>query len=492
MNKPELFSDSNQATYCPEDNKLRLYVGRVPRPEYEALRAEGWTSTPKQDCDFVAVWTIERENTALSYAGIIGDEDQSPTDRAADRAERFADYRDKRRADAGYQADRFEGQDLVHGNQSETKAERAAARHAATGARACNMWEKAEYWQSRTAGVISHALYLCKPSVRMGRIKEIETDMRRIEKESTDYSARRTLVLKCDTGEKIRYVLDRIRDYCDYKHPREPQGPEWSLSHWMDHAADPIIPTEAREMYLAAHPERDFTQGRGYQHLQLRLAYERQMIEAVGGMAGEETVEVGGRFNGQVVYKVNKSSVSGRITTIEVLSTEKRYSWRDTLAVQGYYFHTVDIERSTGGGYTAPEAGDLALVESIRAELAAKKKAGKVTIPLINPTLESARKLQAVLNAEYSRWSSNSDASDITEITQARYSANSGGSYAMCEATEFDAEGRRCAHTRGAVPAFKVRLRVRGNDGGASVIVLTDKPQKGLPELVPVAQGVTA
>ena len=55
MNKPELFDDSNSATYCPEDDKLRLYVGRVPRDEYEALRAEGWQSTAKQDCDFSAV-----------------------------------------------------------------------------------------------------------------------------------------------------------------------------------------------------------------------------------------------------------------------------------------------------------------------------------------------------------------------------------------------------------------------------------------------------
>jgi len=36
------------ATYCPEDDKLRLYVGRVPRDEYERLRSEGWTALHKQ------------------------------------------------------------------------------------------------------------------------------------------------------------------------------------------------------------------------------------------------------------------------------------------------------------------------------------------------------------------------------------------------------------------------------------------------------------
>ena len=86
---PEQISSTGSATYCPEDNKLRLYVGRVPRPEYDALRAEGWTSTPKQGCDFVAHWTPERRDTAIAYGdGFIGDEDQSPAG-SADLATRF-------------------------------------------------------------------------------------------------------------------------------------------------------------------------------------------------------------------------------------------------------------------------------------------------------------------------------------------------------------------------------------------------------------------
>ena len=106
MKNQELYNENNESTYCPEDDKLRLYVGRVPREEYLELRKEGWTSTPKQSCDFVGVWTPDREDTALSYAGFIGDEDQGPAERAADRAERFAGYRDNRRADAGYYADK--------------------------------------------------------------------------------------------------------------------------------------------------------------------------------------------------------------------------------------------------------------------------------------------------------------------------------------------------------------------------------------------------
>src|SRR5690606_39283476 len=53
-------------------------------------------------------WTPQREDTALSYAGEILDEDELPQDRAADRAERFAGYRDKRTAEAIAQAERYE------------------------------------------------------------------------------------------------------------------------------------------------------------------------------------------------------------------------------------------------------------------------------------------------------------------------------------------------------------------------------------------------
>lgn len=489
MNKPELFSESNQATYCPEDNKLRLYVGRVPRDEYLALKAEGWTSTPRQTCDFVAVWTVNRENTAISYAGIIGDEDQSPTDRAADRAERFAGYRDNRRAGAGYQADRFESVDPVHGYQSEARAERSAARHERIGSRAVNMWEKAEYWQMRTSGVISHALHLCKPHVRMGRMKEIETDIRRMEKAAEEYNLRRKLWLEASTDERLQKCLDYVSGHHQYQHPRI-ESRKASL-YYLVNGEDPITLQDARELYLSDPAECDVSKSREYQHLQLRISYERQMIEAAGGMAGDEEIKVGGRHCGLIVFKVNKSSVSGRVTTIEVLSKEPRYRHIECACCQGYYFHTVDAERSSGGAYTPPTAEDIAIVESIKAELKAKKSAGKLSIPLINPTPESARKLQEVINAERKKWASGDSDTDICETTQAIYSKNSNGEYSQCETVEIDKYYRRCGHTRGAVPLFKVRAWVRGS-GGTRIIVLTDKPQKDLPEFTPVPEEVTA
>lgn len=173
-------AQTGSATYSPEDNKLRLYVGRVPRDEYERLRADGWTSTPKQDCDFVATWTPTRRDTALEYGdGFIEDEDQPLAERAADRAERFGGYRDKRLDGAAGHADRYDAGPTAHGYQNQQRAERAASRHDRIAHRAGDAWSKAEYWTSRTAGVISHALYSSRPDVRMGRIKVLEAELRR-------------------------------------------------------------------------------------------------------------------------------------------------------------------------------------------------------------------------------------------------------------------------------------------------------------------------
>ena len=154
MNRSQIeTNENNEATYCPEDDKLRLYVGRVPREEYEFLRAEGWISTPKQDCDFVAVWNPSREATALQYAGFIGDEDTPPTERAADRAERFEGYREKRTNEALGHADNLSSGSL--GFQSQAKAEREERKLERMATKAGNQWDKAEYWQRRTAGVIA-------------------------------------------------------------------------------------------------------------------------------------------------------------------------------------------------------------------------------------------------------------------------------------------------------------------------------------------------
>lgn len=392
------------ATYSPEDNKLRLYVGRVPRDEYLALRADGWTSTPKQTCDFVATWTPSRRDTCLKYAEIIEDEDQGPEDRAADRAERFGEYRDKRTTEATGHADNYDQGPSAHGYQSQARAERAARRHDRQANYACDAWSKAEYWQRRTAGVIAHALYVSTPGVRMGRIKTLEAELRR-------YAG---------------------------------TGGEWE------------------------------------KHLTLRLAYENQMLEAQGGRAAFVEMVPGGFIGEHQIYKVNKSTATGRVVSVSVKVprvTGWVYKTRN-VAGTDYALSQIDTERLPADAYRPPTDPELA---AFNAERTTEKKARPVTKSLlINPTVEDAERLQKIWNdARKARWGDENK--EITKITQAQYSAHSGGTYSSCETKLIAAGGLepRSVYGRDLEPGI-CKLRFFGR----SIIVITDKPQKKLPEAV--------
>jgi hypothetical protein len=444
---------SGRATYEPESNKLRLYVGRVPRDEYLKLRAEGWTALHKQreagGGDFVATWTPERRDTALEYAGIIEDEDMSTADRAADRAERFAEYREKRTGEATGAADRYDAGPAVHGFQSQARAERSARRHDRIAGRACDAWSKAEYWQSRTAGVISHALHVSSPSVRMGRIKTLETELR---------------------GVRARWEV----------------------------AGQPL--SERAQDWVT--------------HLTLRLVYENQMLEAQGGRAGVVEIIPGGFFKGAQIHKVNKSSVTGRVVSVAV-RVPRVDGWAYQITnVPGtdYALMQMDAERAPPEAYRAPTEQELAdYVAARKSEKAAKPKGE--TIPLVNPTDVDAERLQAALNEKVrARWAKNAadrpysytpefKPAQIVRIAQAVYSERSKGTYAHAKASSICGGGIQepTAYNydgRFGTPVCKVRTISGENYMADRVIIITDKPQKALPAAVwvpvKVAEAVTA
>lgn len=168
------------ATYSPEDNKLRLYATyRLDTETYERIKAVGFRWAPKQELFVAPAWSPAREDVLLDLCGEIADEDISPEERAADRVERFSGYRDKRRGEAGAHADTFESSPSVFGNQSQERAERAAKRSDRQRVKAVTQWSKAEYWQTRTAGVIANALHKASARVRRGRILKLEAEARR-------------------------------------------------------------------------------------------------------------------------------------------------------------------------------------------------------------------------------------------------------------------------------------------------------------------------
>ena len=444
-------TETGTATYCPEDDKIRLYVGRVPRGEYEFLREQGWTSTPKQTCDFVAVWSCERENTALAYAGgVIDDEDMSPADRAADRAERFSSYRDKRTDEAMDKADTYEAGPKLLGYQSAALAERKEKALDRAGTRAVNLWDKAEYWQRRTEGVISHALHLSAPGVRMGRIKTLEAEARRVESKYTGEQI---------TREGVDYII--CGSGCDKR----------------------AVEVSRIEGLRSAY-------ARYLNHLNLRLAYENQMLEAQGGRAASVDMVPGGWLGSHQIMKVNKSPATGRVVSVAV-KVPKVEGWAYKIAnVPGtdYALMTIETERLKKEVYTAPTSEELEAFEA--AKKADKKQKAAVLpkgVPLVNPTDDDAEKLQALWNykAKQSRWGSGTDKTKpVMRMTQAQYSEFSKGTYSKCE-TKFIKDNGEETYKQyyGNVEdgsAFKVR--VCGYDP-RQVIIITDKPQKPLPGL---------
>lgn len=521
---------SGSATYCPEDNKLRLYVGRVSREEFLKLRAEGWVTLHKQreagGGDFAATWTPERRDTALAYAGgVIDDEDKGPAERAADRAERFAIYREKRTNEATGHADRFDDRPTAHGFQSQERAERAAARHDRIADRACDAWSKAEYWTRRTAGVIAHALYVSTPAVRMGRIKELEAQQRKNAAEIEEVRKRFRVWSKIagmtDAAAQTKTAVlfaGNVSHWSNYAHPVT--GRSASLYSLLTEEESPITGAQAAALYLSNHTNPDSPEFQGTRladwanHYALRLAYENQMMEAQGGRAAFVEMEVGGWIQGgrrvlagtwRQIRKVNKSNATGRVVSVEVMDEELRHTKESNYTERALVRCAVllNVERLPVDAYRAPTDEDRA---AIRAELAAEKAAQpkKDPCPLINPTDEDAERLVTLWNerrlAEFNRRHGvNSkfytfEPCRIERVTQAVYSANSKGSYARAETRDVHAAGFVKDHMIGESFRYlddrakrygKALCKVRsaGFDS-IRLLILTDKPQKPLPAAV--------
>lgn len=495
--------NTEYATYCPEDNKLRLYVGRVPREDYLRLKKEGWISTPKQDCDFVATWTPQREDTALEYGqGTIEDEDQDPGERAAQRAERFIVYQDNRIKDSSLYADKYEDGPEVYGYQDPTKGERAIKRRERSADNALSHWSRAEYWQSRTQGVIQHAIYKDLPGVRMGRIKTLEAEIRKHEKSWNDavkesqnrYDIVKT-VLKHAQGEQIKL-------------PRLPwlESTVLGIKEKVGTKGQPITPEEIRLATLAivlngwtrnekrkelcreaGSGERSSLEiaidyigdkerpgdwnpesSRWWNHLSLRLAYEKQMLEGQGGTLEQKEIEIGGTIGGKLIVKTNKSTKTGRIVSADLLGPKVDCWAYQVSNVKGtqYALYKFSTERIDPSAYKAPTPESLEQLKQYQGEVKkAKSKAPKVP-PLINPTNEDAERLQKLLNPEKS----------IERMTQNEYAQQSKGSYARCSARWITEGGK--FESRSNPYKIVCKLRTRYD----SVIILTDKPQKPLPE----------
>ena len=324
------------ATYSPEDNKLRLYSStRLDKETYARVAAQGFRYAPKQGFFVAPAWTPAREDLLTELCGEVGDEDTTLVQRAEDRADRFEDYSESRQRDADSARSsarsimgRFEfGQPILVGHHSERKARKDAERIENGMRRAVKMWETSQYWKDRAAGALAHAKYKELPEVRARRIKGLESDKRKQERNIEE--ATKWLNAWSRPGLTLEQAQD-VANYCHLTLPRkEGDRPDFdgnpsahtAITNSFPNLYAPRTLAEVVEHAQKVYPRVIAHAQRWLEHYENRIAYERAMLNEAGGLAAERfTIEVGGRVlvDGEwvAVLRLNKSG--GRVVSLTV------------------------------------------------------------------------------------------------------------------------------------------------------------------------------
>jgi protein-L-isoaspartate O-methyltransferase len=314
------------ATYSPEDNKLRLYsVPRLDATTYARVKEAGFKWAPKQEFFVAPMWTPARADLLIELCGEIGDEDTSLVDRAEQRAERFGDYYESRATDAERAYDhvlsigaRFEGgQPILVGHHSEKRARKDKEKMDNGMRKAVTMWERAEYWSYRAEAALNHAKYKERADVRARRIKGLEADARKYQREITQ-AEKFTTLWQADDLSLARAVAIANHDHISgsfslANYPREAPASQYEgpMGIWSALDGEVINHEQAQRIAVACHAGTIRHYGRWLAHTQNRIVYERAMLAEDGGLAGEKfNYEIGGRVlvRGEwlTVLRVNK------------------------------------------------------------------------------------------------------------------------------------------------------------------------------------------
>ena len=276
------------ATYDPADDKLRLRASsRLDAETYAKVKAAGFGWAPKQDL-FYAVWTPAREDLLTELAGEIGDEETSLEERAAQRAERFEGYQGRRAVDAEHArksvsaiADNIPlGQPILVGHHSERHARRNAEKIENGMRKAVRLWETVGYWQQRAAGAIHAAKYKELPAVRARRIKTLEADRRKHQRDLVECEKYanlwRTIDSKIERKDGTPMTLaDRVAFLAKVGF-----GCRYDLRDRLEKGE--IAPEAAQASVIAGHEASAAHERRWISHLENRLAYERALLAESG------------------------------------------------------------------------------------------------------------------------------------------------------------------------------------------------------------------
>jgi protein-L-isoaspartate O-methyltransferase len=281
------------------------------------------------------MWTPAREDLLIEMCGEVGDEDTSLVDRAEARADRFDEYssNNAQRAELAHKAvsaicDNIPlGQPILIGHHSERHARKDAERITNGMRKAVKMWDTAEYWKSRAAGAVRAAKYKELPAVRARRIKGLEADKRKQERNLAE--AQKFL----DMWQREGLTFDRAKGIANYdriskcfllsEYPAAEgvHAYEGMQSLWSALDGGRITAEQAREIAVASHSRYIPHCLRWLDHYVNRIAYERAMLGEAGGIETDKVKpEIGGavrslwgpRGGWAYIFKVNRITVTIR------------------------------------------------------------------------------------------------------------------------------------------------------------------------------------
>jgi len=362
--------NSYTATYSPDDNKLRLYsLHRLDSETYAEAKRLGFKWAPKQELFVAPMWTPAREDFLVKLCGEIDDEDTSLIDRAEDRADRFETYSDKRasEADRAHRAVRAIadnipfGQPILVGHHSERRARKDAEKIENGMRRAVNLFETSEYWTRRAAGALAHAKYKELPDVRYRRIKKIESEKRKQEREIKDAKTWLAAWSKEDlTHEQALSIANYSRLHLPRKEGDKPdfnQRPSAysALSNSYPNLYAPRSLSEIVDYAKKSYPRFIAHLQRWVDHYNNRLNYEKAMLGEQGGLAADKfPIEVGGMVlaRGEWITVVRINRVNGAISSV---TTNSRYvSVRSIEEVSDYRAPTAEQKKAVAKAMKLP------------------------------------------------------------------------------------------------------------------------------------------
>lgn len=185
--REELKALFSEATYSPEDNKVRFYTDSDDR-----FDAEIWAVlknkckfiyAPKQEL-FLAYHTIQLEDLAMYLCGDIAPEEMSLQERAEFRAARFSTYYHNRVAEMTFRDSNINSivanssQPILEGHHSQAKTERQESKLEMQQFYRNDQARKADYWAYKTDSIVRHAISKSSIKTTTGRIKRLYKEIR--------------------------------------------------------------------------------------------------------------------------------------------------------------------------------------------------------------------------------------------------------------------------------------------------------------------------